>query len=463
VSSSSTTAQLIARFDRPGPRYTSYPTAVEFSPSFTEADYRGRLAAADARAEDPLSFYAHLPFCEERCLYCGCNVVITRHRDVAATYLDHIVAEVALLARHLPHRRRISQMHWGGGTPTYYPAADLERFHRAITEHFTLAEDAEVGIEVDPRVTTDEHIVRLHEIGFNRLSMGVQDFAPEVQEAVHRVQGYEMTAAMVERARRLGWRSVNIDLIYGLPYQSVEGFRHTLDQVIAIRPDRVAVYSFAYVHWMKPHMKHLPAAAMPDAALKLELISLAVDRFTAAGYRTIGMDHFALPEDELSRAIESRTLSRNFMGYTVQSARDMVAVGISGIGDVQGAFVQNVKKLPEYYAAIDGGRLPVERGFRLDADDEIRRYVITQLMCNAHLEVRDVERRFGIVFSDYFARELARLTGPDSPAAHGLVTVSEGAIDLTPTGRLLVRVVAMHFDRYLDARAGEKPVFSRTV
>ncbi len=463
MSGAPSTRQLIQRYDRPGPRYTSYPTAVEFGTDFTEAHYRERLAAADARADEPLSFYAHLPFCEERCLYCGCNVVITKHRDVAAGYLGDIEAEVELLAKHLPHRRRISQLHWGGGTPTYYGAADLERFFRVITRHFELTPDAEVGIEVDPRVTTDEHIVRLRELGFNRLSMGVQDFAPEVQQAVHRIQGHDMTRAMIERARQVGWHSVNIDLIYGLPYQTVEGFAHTLDQVIAIRPDRVAVYGFAYVHWMKPHMKHLPASALPDAELRLQLISMAVDKFTAAGYRPIGMDHFALPGDELSRAVEARTLSRNFMGYTVQSARDMVAVGISAIGDVQGAFVQNVKKLPDYRNALLGGRFPVERGFRLDADDVLRRAVITQLMCNGHLDVREIERRFGIVFADYFAGELARLCGEDSPVAHGLVTVTPDEITLTPMGRLLVRVVAMHFDRYLEARSGDKPVFSRTV
>lgn len=463
MSDATTTRQLIARFDRPGPRYTSYPTAVEFGTDFTEAAYRERLAAADARPDEPLSFYAHLPFCEERCLYCGCNVVITKRRDVAASYLEDAIGEVNLLARHLPNRRRVSQLHWGGGTPTYYGVADLERFYRAITTHFELTPDAEVGIEVDPRVTTDEHIVRLRELGFNRLSMGVQDFAPEVQEAVHRIQGHDMTRAMIERARAVGWHSVNIDLIYGLPYQTVEGFRRTLEQVVAIRPDRVAVYGFAYVHWMKPHMKHLPAESLPDAGLRLQLISMAVDVFTGAGYRAIGMDHFALPGDELSRAAEARTLSRNFMGYTVQSARDMVAVGISAIGDVQGAFVQNVKKLPEYRDAVAAGRFPVERGYRLDDDDVLRRDVITSLMCNGHLDVRDVERRFGIDFARYFAEPLARLAGEDSPVAHGLVTVTPGEIALTPLGMLFVRVVAMHFDRYLDARSGDKPVFSRTV
>jgi len=281
---------------------------------------------------------------------------------------------------------------------------------------------------------------------------------------VHRVQSYEWTAELVQRARDLGFSSINIDLIYGLPYQSIAGFRHTLGLVNRIRPERIAVYSFAFVPWIKAHMKHLPQESLPGAALKLELLASAIDAFTGAGYRAIGMDHFALPEDELSRAAEARTLHRNFMGYTVQSAGDMVAVGISGIGDLQDAFVQNVKKLPEYYAALDAGRFPVERGYALDADDLMRRHVITQLMCNLHLDIAEVERRFGLRFAETFATELDELTGPDSPQTHGLVTVTPEAIDVTARGRLFVRNVAMIFDRYLRARAATaKPVFSRTV
>ncbi len=458
------TAELLARYDRPGPRYTSYPTAVEFHAGFTERDYRERLAAADAQADSPLSVYAHLPFCEERCLYCGCNVVITRHRDVADRYLDHVLLEVDLLARHLPHRRRVSQMHWGGGTPTYYPPADLERLFHAVAERFTFTADAEIGIEVDPRVTSAAQIAVLRRLGFNRISMGVQDFAPEVQEAVHRVQSYALTKALIDRSRAEGFHSVNIDLIYGLPYQSAAGFARTLEQVVTLRPERVAVYSFAYVPWIKAHMKHIPTAALPDATLKLELLALTIDAFTSAGYRQIGMDHFALPEDELARAVEARTLHRNFMGYTVQTARDMVALGVSGIGDLQGAYAQNVKKLPEYYAALGAGRFPVEHGIALDADDVVRRHVITSLMCNFHLDLREVERLFDLSFHDAFATELAELIGADSPAAHGLISVTPDAIAVTALGRLFVRNVCMVFDRYLRAKATpERPVFSRTV
>jgi oxygen-independent coproporphyrinogen-3 oxidase len=461
---STDTLELLRRYDRPGPRYTSYPTALEFDDGFGETDYRQRLERANAQADAPLSLYAHLPFCEERCLFCGCNVVITKRRDVASEYLDGVLREIELLADALPRRRRVSQMHWGGGTPTYYPMPELTRLHQAIADRFEFTADAEIGIEVDPRVTSPEHVTGLRALGFNRLSMGVQDFTPEVQEAVHRVQSVALTRGLVERSRAAGFRSINIDLIYGLPLQTLEGFARTIDEVVAIRPDRVAVYSFAFVPWIKAHMKGFSESSLPDAALKLRLLALTIDAFTRAGYRHIGMDHFALPEDELSLAIEDRRLHRNFMGYTVGSACDMVALGISGIGDVQGAYVQNVKKLPEYQAALAAGRFPIGRGRALDADDEVRRHVITQIMCNAHLDVREVERRFGLRFDEVFAPELRALTGPDSPGEHGMVVVTPDAIEVTALGRLFVRNVCMVFDRYLATRtAGTRPVFSRTV
>jgi oxygen-independent coproporphyrinogen-3 oxidase len=458
------TVDLLERYDRPGPRYTSYPTAVEFHEGVTERTYRERLALANGTPTAPLSAYVHLPFCEERCSYCGCNVVITRHREVAARYLDVLCREVELLAAALPDRRTISQLHLGGGTPTYYDADQLEAFVARFLAHFTLTPDAEVGVEIDPRVTSEEQLSRLASLGFNRVSLGVQDFTPKVQEAVRRVQGYDLTRRLVEHSRAAGYTSVNIDLIYGLPYQEEEGFSRTLQQVIALRPDRVAVYSFAFVPWMRAHMKHLPQDALPGPALKLRLLALAIEAFGAAGYRQIGMDHFALPGDELSRAVENRSLYRNFMGYTVQSARDMVALGVSGIGDVQGTFVQNTKKLPEYYQAVESGYFPIERGYALDADDLVRRDVIASLMCNFHLDMAGVERRFDIDFAEYFARELFELTGPGSPEADGLVRIAPGAIEVTPLGRLFVRNVCMVFDRYLRARtSGPKPVFSRTV
>ena len=456
------TTALTAKYDRPGPRYTSYPTAVEFHAGVDADVYAAKLAEADAHADEPLSMYAHLPFCQERCTYCGCNVVITRHRDVAAQYLDYLDREVDLLSAHLPRRRAISQLHWGGGTPTYYTADQLERVFASIAAHFSFTPEAEVGVEIDPRVTSAEQLAALRRCGFNRLSMGVQDFDPEVQQAVNRIQSYEMTRALLDQARALGFRSINVDLIYGLPYQTPAGFARTLDQVLTLAPDRVAVYSFAFVPWMKAHMTHIPESALPMADEKLALLGLARAAFGGAGYATIGIDHFARPDDELARAVAAGTLGRNFMGYTVQAARDMVGLGVSAIGDLQGAFVQHTKKLTEYYRALDAGRFPVERGYLLDEDDRVRRHVITELMCNGRVDAADVERRFAIRFADYFAAELDELAG--AMTDDGIVEAAATGVAVTPAGRSFVRNVCMAFDRYHRARtAGPTPVFSRTV
>jgi oxygen-independent coproporphyrinogen-3 oxidase len=459
------TRELLERYDRPGPRYTSYPTAIEFHDGVKHAVYVERLARLNRAGDQPLSAYMHLPFCEQRCSFCGCNVVITPHRDVASRYLDAIEQEIDLLASHLPDRRTIAQLHLGGGTPTYYTPDQLGRLFERFGRHFSFTRDAELGVEIDPRVTTVAHLDLLRSLGFNRLSMGVQDFDPKVQEAINRIQGYELTRDLLLHARELGFASINVDLIYGLPHQTEQTFAKTLEQVMTLRPDRVAAYSFAFVPWMSAHMKELDRAALPPAEVKLSLLAATVDAFAAAGYRQIGMDHFALPTDELARAIDTQTLHRNFMGYTVTATTDMVALGVSAIGHVQGAFVQNTKKLPEYYAAVAEGRFPIERGYELDQDDEIRRYVITELMCNFRLDRASVERRFGISFDRYFEDELAVLTAADdSPLADGLISVQADRIEVLPAGRMFVRNICMAFDKYLARRTGgPKPVFSRTV
>lgn len=461
----STTRDLLERYDRPGPRYTSYPTAIEFHDGVRHDSYVERLARLNRAAAAPLSAYMHLPFCEHRCSFCGCNVVITPHREVASRYLDAIEQEIDLLASHLPDRRTVAQLHLGGGTPTYYTPEQLGRVFARFTRHFTFTPDAELGVEIDPRVTTVAHLDLLRSLGFNRLSMGVQDFDPKVQEAVNRIQPYELTRDLLMHARAIGFSSINVDLIYGLPHQTEATFARTLEQVLTLRPDRVAAYSFAFVPWMSAHMKELDRAALPTPETKLTLLAATVDAFTGAGYRAIGMDHFALPSDELARAVDTHTLNRNFMGYTVKTTTDMVAMGVSAIGNVQGAFVQNTKKLPEYYSAVAAGRFPIDRGYELSEDDEIRRHVITELMCNFRLDVPAVERRFGIEFDRYFASELAALSAAgDSPVADGLVTIQPDLIEVQPVGRMFVRNICMLFDSYLASRTGgPKPVFSRTV
>jgi len=453
------TADLLRRYDRPGPRYTSYPTAVEFHEGVGAARYAEHLARA-ARVDAPLSFYIHLPFCEERCLFCGCNVVITRKREVVRRYLDLLVREIHDVAGRLGTRRRLSQYHWGGGTPTYLTPDEMRELQAEVFGEFAIDPGAEVAVEVDPRVTTPEHMAALCELGFNRLSMGVQDFTPEVQEAVNRIQSFERTRDLVALARRLGFASVNIDLIYGLPHQTPETFQRTLEQVVVIRPDRVAVYSFAHVPWLKGQQRKLDVEALPAPSTKIELFARAIDAFTGAGYLPIGMDHFALPEDELGRALADGTLWRNFMGYTVKHAPDMVACGVSGIGDVSGAFFQNRKVLHEYERAVEAGELPVGRGYVLTPDDHVRRYVITSLMCTFRVDVPEVERRFDVRFWEAFSRERESLRPFE---ADGFVRVAPERIEVVGAGRLFVRNVCMAFDAHLSKHAGEKARFSRTV
>ncbi len=457
------TLDLLKKYDRPGPRYTSYPTAVEFNESYGEADYRASLAEADRASGEPLSLYVHLPFCEERCSFCGCNVVITRKREVAAEYLRYLHQEIDLLAEHLPARRRLSQYHWGGGTPTYLSPAEMEALQRKVLEHFRIDPDAEVAIETDPRVSTHEQMDVLKRLGFNRISMGVQDFTPEVQEAINRNQTERETRDHFETCRKLGFHSINIDLIYGLPLQTPEAFDRSMDVVLDLAPDRVALYSYAYVPWIKANQKRIDTSQLPSPEAKLRLFCVARERFLEAGYVQIGMDHFALPGDELATAVKQRRLFRNFMGYTVRMGSDMLGVGVSSIGDVRGAFAQNVKKLSTYYESVRAGKFPIERGYRLDRDDRIRRDVISRIMCNFHLDRKEVERTLGIDFERYFATELAELAAPDGPVSHGFLEIHPDRLEIVGNGRLFVRNIAMVFDQYLRTKQTDKPVFSRTV
>nr|MBC8451208.1 oxygen-independent coproporphyrinogen III oxidase [Planctomycetota bacterium] len=346
-------AELLARYDRPGPRYTSYPTAVEFSESMTREVYAERLAAANQNADAPLSVYTHLPFCEERCLFCGCHVIISPHKEKAKPYMEMLAQEIDLVAKHLPDRRGVSQLHLGGGTPTYQSPAQLDGFLKRFFTHFHTVPGAELAVEVDPRVTTLEHIDVLADHGFNRISLGVQDFTPVVQEAINRVQSVEETQAIIDHARSRGFTGVNVDLIYGLPHQTPETFEKTVQTVIEMEADRSAVYSFAFVPWIRGHQRKLMQDNLPPAAVKFELFGLVRELFLGAGYEPIGMDHFAKQADELAIAKRAGRLRRNFQGYAVIPADDVIALGISGIGDIQGAYVQNNKKLSTYGDALE--------------------------------------------------------------------------------------------------------------
>ncbi|MCP3991606.1 MAG: oxygen-independent coproporphyrinogen III oxidase [Actinomycetia bacterium] len=457
-----TTVELLARYDRPGPRYTSYPTAVEFHDGFGPVDHGSRLAEAARRPDDPLSLYVHIPFCQHRCTFCACHVIVTADKSLSDAYLTRLVAEARSTAAKLGDRRVLQQYHWGGGTPTFYSPATLVELHRQLLSEFELAPGAEVALEVDPRITTEEHLATLRELGFNRLSMGVQDSDEGVQDLIGRHQTWEQTASLHTAARRHGYSSINIDLIYGLPGQDEQSFAQSLELVVGLRPDRIAVYSFALVPWMRPHQKRIDTGLLPDRDLKFGLLSLAISRLTDAGYHQIGMDHFALPDDELATAYAQRTMSRNFMGYTTKRGTEIVGLGTSAISDIGAAYAQNHRRLASYYEAVDAGQLPVERGIALDAEDRLRRFVITELMCNGRVLAREVTERFGVDLAEHFAPELAELDRPDGLVEAGFVRIEASGIEATATGRLFIRNVAMVFDARLSIGPDDQ-VFSRTV
>ena len=442
--------ELLRRFDRSGPRYTSYPTAVEFHSGIGEADYARHLREADSGGSgQALSLYVHIPFCERLCSFCACHFIATPHRHVAATYLQFLAREVDLLAERLPNRRLLAQMQWGGGTPTYLSPAELERLFATIHRHFEVSAGAELAIEVDPRVTTAQHLAVLRSLGFNRLSMGVQDFTPAVQEAIGRRQTFEETRALVDAARALGFsEGINFDLIYGLPLQDETSFEVNLDRLLELRPDRVAMYSFAYVPWARPHQRRIEAATLPAGEIKLALSLSAFDRLLDAGYEPIGMDHFALPEDALAVAKRQGRLHRNFQGYSTQPDCDLIALGVSAIGRVGATYSQNAKTLEEYYDLLDQGRLPVVRGLAVTRDDLVRRAVIMALMCQGEVQFEAIELAFLIDFRSYFANELVALAELQQ---QGLVQLGDSDVQVTADGWFFVRAIAMVFDRYLQA------------
>ncbi len=454
-------ADLLARYDAVGPRYTSYPTAVDFHAGYTEADYRRALSEADRLGGAPLSVYTHIPFCVERCWFCACHTYATRQRDVVASYLDHLELEMERVATLLPNRRRVAQYHLGGGTPTYLLPEELRRLVGSFKRYFNLMPHAEMAIEVDPRVTSGEHIAALAELGFSRISLGVQDFDRQVQAAIGRTQPVDTTQALIECARKHGFAGINLDLIYGLPGQTPTSFAKTVTQAVALRPDRVAVYSFAYLPTQRGHQKRIARADLPARDHKFALLALAREGFLDAGYQAIGMDHFALPGDELATAQRTGRLQRNFMGYTVRAGDDLIGFGVSAIGDVRGALVQVEKKLVHYYRILDQGGLPVARGYQRTRDDEIRRDIIHSLMCNFVVDRKAVEAKHAVVFDDYLRDSLAKLAPFVADQMCQIDGLGVRAIGL---GQVFVRNLAMCFDSHLEPKlAAKEPVFSRTV
>ncbi len=452
--------ELLHRYNVPGPRYTSYPTAPVWTEGFTPADYARVLEESSAAERPaPLSLYVHLPFCEKLCYFCGCTVVITGSQHaLEESYLDRLEREIDWVADRVGEDRPVTQFHLGGGTPTYFTPERLRRLGRKFRNRFRFAPDIEMGVEVDPRVTTREHLLTLARLGFNRLSMGVQDFEPRVQVAINRVQPYEETRRLVEQARALGFPSINMDLIFGLPFQTAGSFSETIDKVLVIGPDRLAVYSYANVPWMKKHQNVLQPH-LPDERTKFEIFRTALERFTDAGFEYIGMDHFARPTDELARARTDRTLHRNFQGYTTKAGTDLVGFGMSAIGGIGRTYVQNRRDLGPYQQDVAVHGTATFRGFRLSEDDVVRRTAIQNLLCHGVIVKNEIEAAYRIRFDEYFADALEKL---EPCAADGLVVLGRDEIRATTVGRVFLRNLAMPFDAYLAA-APERPVFSKTL
>jgi oxygen-independent coproporphyrinogen-3 oxidase len=457
--------EIIRRYDKSGPRYTSYPTAVQFHEGFGEAEYKAwaertnELSRA-APKPTPLSLYFHIPFCDTVCFYCGCNKVVTKDRNKAQPYLDRVYKELAMQSALFDDHRVVDQLHWGGGTPTFISHEQMRELMAETRRHFTLHDDdsGEYSIEIDPREVTRETIALLREIGFNRMSLGVQDFDPRVQKAVNRIQSEEETFAALNEAHAQGFKSVSIDLIYGLPFQSRASFANTVDKIIDAGANRLSVFNYAHLPEMFKPQRRINEADLPTPAEKLDILKDTIERLAKAGYVYIGMDHFAKPDDELAVAQRERTLYRNFQGYSTHADCDLIGIGITSIGQVGNTYGQNVKGLEEYYQRIDAGRLPIFRGLELNADDLLRREIITQLICHFTLHQSEIEQQFNIVFKDYFAAELEAL---QSMAADGLISIKGDIIDVEPVGRLLIRNVCMVFDKYL--RQAKEQRFSKVI
>jgi oxygen-independent coproporphyrinogen-3 oxidase len=450
---------FLERHNRPGPRYTSYPTAPVWKDDFGPDDLESYFAVAESKAT-PVSLYMHIPFCESLCLFCACNVSIQKNKSVAIPYLDALKKEIDHVSQRVSKKRPVSQFHWGGGTPTYLTPAQMEDLFGYTRERFVFSPDSEIGIEIDPRVTTRAHLESLRELGFNRLSLGIQDFEPRVQETIHRVQPYELTRDLILAARELGFESLNVDLIYGLPHQTAASFADTIAKTLTLDPDRVAMFSYAHVPWLKKQQGSFQQH-LPDGMEKFRIMRAGLEGFLRAGYLYIGMDHFAKSNDELAVAQANRTLHRNFQGYTTKAGADLYGMGVSAISSIGEAYAQNRKEVPDYQSTVSTRGIATTRGYRLSEDDVIRRAVIGRLLCHTVIPKKEVEREFSIDFDEYFAHEQAAL---EHARDEGLVTLSPSEIRVTPLGRIFIRTVAMAFDRYLrDQQMEKRPLFSKTL
>jgi len=449
---------LVKKYNVAGPRYTSYPPATKFTDTLTWSELAERILENN-RTERDLSLYFHIPFCETLCWFCGCTTVITLNHGLGQTYINYLEKEMAQMSTLLNQRRKVVQLHWGGGSPTFLSPDEIRRLGDIIRRHSTFAGDYEAGVEIDPRRLTRDHVVALRDAGFNRASFGVQDFDPQVQQAVHRIQPQAMTQQALEWARELGFTSINFDLIYGLPHQTVESFNRTLDIVLSMEPDRLAVFSYAHVPWVKPAQKILEQKILPTPEVKLELLKAVIERLTENNrYVYIGMDHFARPGDELAVAQRRKELQRNFQGYSTRGGADIYALGMSSISQIPDAYWQNEKELPKYYAALDAGKAPMVRGYVVSDEDKLRRETIMRVMCDLSLDYASMSQRLGVDFASHFEREIEALAGF---ATYGLIKRSPTGLEVTDTGRLFIRNVAMCFDNTL-APVAER-THSRTI
>jgi len=451
---------LIKKYDKPGPRYTSYPTAPHFNAAFTPENYLDEIIKTNQGRDLPdLSLYFHLPFCDTLCYFCGCNMIVTRNRERISRYIDYLKREIDLLRAHIAPARKTVQLHWGGGTPTHLNPDEIADLSAYISANFDLDSDVEAGCEIDPRELTRDHLVALRDGGFNRISMGVQDFNATVQKAVNRIQPEGLTRKVVDWVRELGFESINLDLMYGLPFQSAKTFEKTVDATIDIDPDRIALFNFAYVPWMKKHQKVIRPQDLPVPEEKLEILKMSTAKLTQSGYVFIGMDHFAKPDDELSIALREKKLYRNFQGYSTHAGADLYAMGITSISQFGRIYAQNIKKEKEYHAALDKGILPTTKGYILSDDDILRRRVITKLMCDFELDFTSIENEFNIDFESYFAWGLNNL---NEMIADDFLSIENRMLKVTKMGRLLIRNVAMNFDGYIE-RKEDQARYSRTV